>query len=488
MDTNNKNVTEKAIESQIANYRRIQPKYASLCEETKRIITESFPSSDIYTHTIEARAKSIESFSKKAARRSADGELRYIDAIREITDLAGVRIITYTLHDVSKVCRFVEDNFSIIEKKDIGEERFRAGKFGYQSIHYLIKFSDERVSLPDSRKYKGLVCEIQVRTVLQHAWAEIEHDIQYKNQSDLPRSLQRKFIALAGLLEVADREFQSIQDEDRRLKSLIRESLQEDLTRAAIAEKSGPRNDSNKNEDSDLSQTSVRQLVKAGRFSEAIELYDTKIEAAPAMHTLYLGRAKASFLNGDSAGALKDIETALTLNADDPIAESLRNQILEGDSDQARPVSTEGNALTAQANELLMQGDGVSAFEYYSRAQDEGSSRPFSIFNKSMSCILASDIEGAKYTISTLEIRNGTPMAVNIVAMYCIIYALTDESKYEEEIVTLKQLLGKMSEYSFTLSPLSKLEIGIKNSKLDFNNQNHSRILKIFELLKGEAD
>ena len=72
-----------------------------------------------------------------------------------------------------------------------------------------------------------MVAEIQVRTVLQHAWAEIEHDVQYKSPITIPDSIKRRFMALAGLLEIADREFQAIQDEDERLKKQAAESLQE---------------------------------------------------------------------------------------------------------------------------------------------------------------------------------------------------------------------------------------------------------------------
>jgi len=60
-----------------------------------------------------------------------------------------------------------------------------------------------------------------VRTVLQHAWAEMEHDIQYKSPNAIPTLIKRRFIALAGLLEIADREFQTLQDENERHKSNI---------------------------------------------------------------------------------------------------------------------------------------------------------------------------------------------------------------------------------------------------------------------------
>src|SRR5438309_774277 len=70
------------------------------------------------------------------------------------------------------------------------------------------------------------VAEIQVRTILQHSWAEIEHDIQYKSVSVIPAEIRRRFMSLAGMLEIADREFQAIQDADKRLTEEARASVE----------------------------------------------------------------------------------------------------------------------------------------------------------------------------------------------------------------------------------------------------------------------
>jgi hypothetical protein len=72
-------------------------------------------------------------------------------------------------------------------------------KLGYQSIHYLVQFGAVRCGLPEYARFAGMTAEIQVRTILQHAWAEIEHDIQYKAVEAIPVSIQRRFMSLAGL-------------------------------------------------------------------------------------------------------------------------------------------------------------------------------------------------------------------------------------------------------------------------------------------------
>ena len=59
-----------------------------------------------------------------------------------------------------------------------------------------------------------------------HAWAEIEHDIQYKSTETIPRLIRRRFMSLAGMLEIADREFQAIQDEDQSVRQNARNAVE----------------------------------------------------------------------------------------------------------------------------------------------------------------------------------------------------------------------------------------------------------------------
>jgi ppGpp synthetase/RelA/SpoT-type nucleotidyltranferase len=183
---------------------------------------------EIRIHSIEARAKSLESFGAKAAKPSeSDPTLpRYPAPLKEITDLAGIRVITFLPRSVEQVCRQIEREFTVLERTDKAAELMDEGKFGYQSIHFVVEMHPNRVRLPEYRRHKGLPFEIQVRTILQHAWAEMEHDIQYKSAAVIPVAIRRKFVALAGLLEIADREFQALQDEDETLRQHARASVE----------------------------------------------------------------------------------------------------------------------------------------------------------------------------------------------------------------------------------------------------------------------
>lgn len=204
----------------VSEYLRVQPFYANLASVTGRIIEECLANQGIRVHSVQSRAKEPSSLENKAKIPSdIDPNLpKYQNPLVQITDLAGVRIITYFPDTLTRVDHMLIDEFEIIEKSNKGATLLQEERFGYQSIHYLIKLKGDRARLAEYRNLRDGVVEVQIRTILQHAWAEIEHDIQYKSSFTIPSEIRRRFMALAGVLEIADREFQAIQNADRELE------------------------------------------------------------------------------------------------------------------------------------------------------------------------------------------------------------------------------------------------------------------------------
>jgi len=214
-------------EAAVAAYLERRGFFEDLADVVRRILEESLNHRRIKVHSVQARAKDPSSFGRKAAQPSDvdPTQPQYPRPLEQITDLAGVRVITYfpgTLSDIDKV---LSTEFDVVERSDKGALLIEEDRFGYQSIHYLVRLTAQRAGLPEYGRFAGAVAEIQVRTILQHAWAEIEHDIQYKSASVIPAAIRRRFMALAGMLEVADREFQLIQDEDKRLTAEARKRV-----------------------------------------------------------------------------------------------------------------------------------------------------------------------------------------------------------------------------------------------------------------------
>ena len=191
------------------------------------VLTASLGTSGIVYHEIQHRAKDVNSFGTKAAKPLESNPLtpKYPDPMSQITDLAAARVITFLPKARTDVDNCIAREFVVLERTDKSEE-LGEDSFGYTSIHYIVQMKPDRLALPEYQQFRGLKAEIQCRTILEHAWAEMEHDIQYKSATAAPKPIRRRFGALAGMLEIADREFQAIQDEDQRLREEARTSIQ----------------------------------------------------------------------------------------------------------------------------------------------------------------------------------------------------------------------------------------------------------------------
>ena len=213
----------------VEEYLRVRPRYEDFVRAVREILVQAFRARDIMVNLVEARAKEPESFGTKVSTPSENDPRapKYRRPLQDITDLAGVRIITFFPRTVVSVGACIREEFEVLEHMDLSRTLIQEERFGYQSEHYLVRLSSKRTELPEYNPHFGLVAEVQVRTILQHAWAEIEHDIQYKSSITIPNTIRRRFMALAGVLEIADREFQAIQDEDKLLKQQARTSVEE---------------------------------------------------------------------------------------------------------------------------------------------------------------------------------------------------------------------------------------------------------------------
>lgn len=143
-------------------YQELRPIYDAFAAKVKDILDDGIPE-DCPVHSIEFRAKATDSFKKKASKCEEDGVTpKYRSPLSEITDLAGIRVIVFFPKSLAQIHRAIDEDFDITWMKDLGEERFAQGKFGYKSIHYLVKLKADRTKLSEYKKFKGLTAEIQV--------------------------------------------------------------------------------------------------------------------------------------------------------------------------------------------------------------------------------------------------------------------------------------------------------------------------------------
>ena len=208
-------VIEKYVSEQRDTYRL-------LSEKARELLSSILSSRGIVPHSITSREKGPEELREKIIR---EGEAP--DALfNGITDLAGVRVITYFPSDVDKIVPLIEKEFKVDPKHSVDKRlRLDPAIFGYASVHFVVEFRPELLKLPEYARLKTMKCEIQVRTILQHAWAEIEHDVVYKSPGEIPFRLRRRFACLAGLLEIADREFESLRQDEMAVRQAIQSRI-----------------------------------------------------------------------------------------------------------------------------------------------------------------------------------------------------------------------------------------------------------------------
>lgn len=209
--------------------------YEQLCTEIAYILSKRLGDKNIEISAVTWRAKTLKSFLEKIERK------KYDDPFEAVTDFAGVRVVCLYLSDIKKIEEIVQQEFEVIEKVDKLTEK-GADKFGYGAIHFIAKIG-RGSSGARYDDLKDLVCEIQVRTVLQDAWAIIDHHLVYKNESDVPTPLQRKLNSLAGLFETADDQFEHIRTERSSYLEGVRDSqtspqlfLQNELNKDSFVE------------------------------------------------------------------------------------------------------------------------------------------------------------------------------------------------------------------------------------------------------------
>ena len=206
--------TEKIISDSSPDQNRLRDEYTQFIEIRQLIVNdlkermEQTLSALDSNPVVSGRIKNFKSYFRKYLRLLKTGE-----KTPKITDLLGVRIICPFIEDLSASEELIRNNFEIVETERKGHYTFK--EFGYESTHILIKIPR---SIIEERGDPGTdIAEIQVRTILQDAWAEVEHEIVYKTEfSPFDEPMKRKLAAVNASLSLADIIFQEIRSYQRK--------------------------------------------------------------------------------------------------------------------------------------------------------------------------------------------------------------------------------------------------------------------------------
>ena len=193
----------------LAQYESLLPVYTQMADIIPEKLKGFFNDAGIIVAAVEHRVKARESLAGKLKLKGG----KYRD-IFDITDLVGIRVITFYIDDVDKVASVLERLFDIDWENSIDKRKaHEIDSFGYLSLHYICSIPESAYTDPEHPEVNKIRFEVQMRTVLQHAWANMNHDTGYKSGVEIPRVYMRDMSRLAGMLEMVDDEFSRIRRE-----------------------------------------------------------------------------------------------------------------------------------------------------------------------------------------------------------------------------------------------------------------------------------
>lgn len=277
--------------------------------------------------TIKFRVKRFDAYFDKLVKMS-----RHEQGIDQaaITDLLGLRVVCPFLEDLKTVEKMIKDNFNVVELDRKGS-RYSIGEFGYDSIHFLIRIDPiyRKSELP----YTANVCEVQLRTILQDAWAEVEHELIYKSDITLPNaSIRRKLAALNATLTLSDLIFQEIRDQQKEIREqdrLRRQSLETKMASTPGIDQDlsfSPENSKplvvENDIDSVMGEANLEKALLAalsahssGQLENAVEIYTAILKQKikdPVRSLVYNHRGMAYFALSDYLRAIRDFSKSIT--------------------------------------------------------------------------------------------------------------------------------------------------------------------------------
>jgi len=191
-------------------YREILPEAQMIKDEVIAKIKNALSENKLSVAAVEGRVKAEASLAGKLELKG-----HKYHTLSDITDIVGVRVITFYTDDVDKIAAIAENVFEVDWENSVDKRKMHEiDSFGYNSLHYVCRLPGHEIRF-----------EIQMRTILQHMWATMHHNTGYKSDVEIPKEYIRAMNRLAGMMELADDEFSRIRtginDYRRKVQALV---------------------------------------------------------------------------------------------------------------------------------------------------------------------------------------------------------------------------------------------------------------------------
>jgi ppGpp synthetase/RelA/SpoT-type nucleotidyltranferase len=202
-------------------YREKLPLFEKLLSIALERIQQCLNENNIVVASINSRVKTEKSLTGKLELKGY--KYRTLD---DITDIVGIRVVTFFSDEVDVISALAEKLFEIDWENTVDKRKMlEIDRFGYMSLHYICRIPNSLYYDPTMPELNEIRFELQMRSTLQHVWANMYHDMGYKTDVEIPREYQRNMSRLAGMLELADEQFSIIRKDiteyRRKVQSLV---------------------------------------------------------------------------------------------------------------------------------------------------------------------------------------------------------------------------------------------------------------------------
>ncbi|MBF0435770.1 MAG: RelA/SpoT domain-containing protein [Magnetococcales bacterium] len=189
----------------ISEYDREIGVYKDFVEVNLKLFDAFIKENKISVYSIDSHILDRETLIKKMS-----GPFRSISTINEVNDLVSIRVLTFFEDDADNISEIIGSEFNVVTDFFMKPETRDPKRFGYYPRQYITRMLDSRLEWIEYRRFKNLKLKIEVKSLLQHAWFEIQYLLFGEEGKTSHPELFRACSRVIGALEIADRELKRV--------------------------------------------------------------------------------------------------------------------------------------------------------------------------------------------------------------------------------------------------------------------------------------